>query len=162
MPFPIPIEQTDRGLKISDVKDMKMYASLFVTLAMKESAKANLLPLTLRNKITCYDSFCPSVQTKLLSRSCTCGRYFSSISSIKSHQKANVSCKTTAVKPLKILFSKESQKLVLVAYDKEEDVEWVNEGDLIMNDDEHFVESGVSTASVFSIDVVMSELWESE
>lgn len=163
LPFPIPIKQTNEGLKITEVNEVQNFASLFATLSISDKSKMEMLPVSLKQSTNVpYDMFCPSVQSKLESRTCCCGRYFSSVASMKIHQKANM-CKKSIkpVKPLKILGVKGNEKLVLVQYDQDEqDVEWVY--DMDCESDEVFVEPPTELNQICSIDTILTPVWENE
>lgn len=161
LPFPISLKQSDDGLKIMEVTSIEKYAPLFVTLALKECIKEMVL-VPLQTKVIPYDMFCPSVQSKLESRTCICGRYFSSVSSMKIHLKSNIFCKKTIkrVKPLKIVAQKQDEKLVLLEYDGEEDVEWVY--DMDVDTEEVFVEPEPQQTTIYGISTVLSPIWEQD
>lgn len=161
LPPPIPIQQTKDGLKIAELKDIDKYADLFVTLSISEAEKLKMLPEISTKKVV-YDSFCPSVQDKIIGRVCVCGRYFSSVSSMKSHLKANFSCKKSVppVKPVKLLGQRKDEKLVLVQYDTEEDIEWVY--DLDLESEEEFVEKVQPENEHFSIEKVLTPVWKED
>lgn len=162
MPSPIPIKQTNDGLKITGENEVKKFASLFATLAISDKSKIEMMQVPLQKSVNIpYDMFCPSVQTKLDNRTCSCGRYFSSVSSMKVHLKGNITCKKLmkAVKPLKILGKRSNEKLVLVQYDQgEEDVEWVY--DMDSESDEVFVEPPAQLNKLCTIESVLTPIWD--
>lgn len=157
LPAPIPLTQMNDGLKIPDVKEVESFASLFVSLALE----AGKIEMTSKYPLH-YDSFCPSVQSKLKDRTCVCGRYYSSIAAMKDHLKNNVKCKklTKALKPKKILTQRNNEKLVLVDYDGEEDVEWVY--DIDIETDEIFIEEDADDKQnqVLPIEKILEPIWE--
>ncbi|XP_037029339.1 uncharacterized protein LOC119069393 [Bradysia coprophila] len=117
LPPPSPIIQSNEGLKHANINDIENYASLFVTLALQKIGHSHAI----------YDTYCPSVQSKLDSRTCSCNQYFSSVVSMKRHLKDNFICKKNIkiVKPVKILGTRGNESLVVVRYNVEEDVEWL-------------------------------------
>lgn len=156
LPPPVPLEQTKDGLKISaDLKENESFMALFPSLALGEKHKTEMIA-----KLLTYDTFCPSVQSKLEDRTCVCGRYFSSMSSLKDHLKFNSKCKKTAkkIKPKKILGQRRDEKLAFISYDNEEDVEWVYDMDL--NSEEEFLEPEEPQNQHFSIEKIVEPIWE--
>lgn len=125
LPAPIPIRQTDAGLRIADVDGIESYASLFATLAFTNETKKEISTNSSKKvnesdsskQQILYDQYCPSVQSKLSDRTCDCGRYFSSVASMKSHLKVNVACKSRAktkrVKAIKLLGKREEETMAL-------------------------------------------------
>lgn len=81
LPSPLPLINVGQKLDViptSECSKIKIdqFASLFVAL----SAKSNNCDL--------FDAYCPSVQSKLVARTCSrCGKYFSTIQFLKEHQK---------------------------------------------------------------------------
>src|ERR1700761_6345856 len=118
-----------------------------------------MLPQQPTKKIL-YDSYCPSVQSKLEGRTCNCNRYYSSIASMKSHLKNNKICKKLGklIKPMKIIGARTGEKLVVINYEIEEDVEWVY--DIDIETDEVFVEPDEPLNRQCSIRDVLTPIWE--
>lgn len=108
-----------------------------------------------------YDAFCPSVQTKLHTRICTCGKYFSSMASLKCHRKLKKNCEafTPPITPCKILGQRTGEKLVLLDYDKEQDVEWIDDSDIIL-DGNIFVEPEPPENKIYDIQTVLNPIWD--
>jgi hypothetical protein len=160
LPAPIPIKQTNDGLKLADLKEIESYASLFVTLAIDEKYKEAMISKQFTRGIL-YDWFCPSVQTKLTDRTCGCGRYYSSISSMKTHLRGNSSCKKLikSLKPVKIIGQRGNEKLAIMEYDNEEDVEWVYDMDLNMDTDT-FVEPEETSNKHYPVECIVVPIWE--
>lgn len=86
-----------------------------------------------------YDLFCPSVQSKIKSRTCTiCGKYFSSIKCLKDHKKWHKLPHETLLTPSRIIAKRRSgnttegyELLVVLEHDFNElDTEWMNEDDI--------------------------------
>lgn len=152
LPTPVPLKQSNKGLQFANLTEIENYASLFVTLAIQQNG--NLCPSQV------YDTYCPSVQTKLTSRTCSYGCYFSSIVSLKSHLKSNLICKKKAktIKPVKILGKREDESLVLVRYGAEEDVEWLPDVEV----DVEFVSNNDETSNsiIYDIQTILHPIWE--
>lgn len=162
LPFPLSLIQTENGLQVGSLSEIESYAPLFVTLSIAKNGLNAILPISLKKYIQIpYDVFCPSVQSKLDNRICTCGKYFSSISSMKDH--SSKFCKKKKVKltkPLKILGERENEKLVVIEYDDDVDVEWAYDIDLDLSDLELVDVPQQSLSQICEIDVAMNPLWE--
>lgn len=157
LPAPVPLKQTPDGLKIPDLKEVESFASLFVSLALNDNDKIEMTS----NTMILYDTFRPSVQSKLADRTCVCKIYFSSIASMKYHLKNNVNCKKLAksFKPKKIIGQRKDEKLALITYDDgEEDLEWVY--DIDVDTDEIFTEPSETENEHYPVEKVLIPIWE--
>lgn len=110
-----------------------------------------------------YDFFCPSVQSKLDSRICSCGKYFSSVTSLKAHRSLKKGCEsfTPSIKAGRILAQKENEKLIVVNYDGEDDIEWVYDVDLD-DDGKIFIEPESLENEIYDLEKVLAPIWEDE
>lgn len=156
LPAPLPLNQSIEGLKISDVKGADSFVSLFISLALRDTVESE----NFEHNIP-YDTFCPSVKSKLNDRTCVCGRYYSSIAAMKRHLK-NSGCKKSVknIKPKSVLGQREEEKLALVAYDDEEDVEWVYDMDVDLDTVVVFEEPDKTENMLFPIQTVLNPIWE--
>lgn len=78
---------------------------------------------------------------------------------MKSHLKGNIACKKVVnkIKPLKILGQREDEKLALISYDVEEDVEWVYDIDV---EETFFEEPEAASYKMYDIPTVLNIIWE--
>lgn len=78
---------------------------------------------------------------------------------MKSHLKQNSLCKKVVkrVDPVKIIGQRQGEKLALMSYDIELDVEWVYDIDV---EETYFEEPDDSSNKIYSIETVLSPIWE--
>lgn len=163
LPPPIPLSNDGPNVRIPDDTCSSLrteqFAPLFVNLAFKYDGK-------------CFDQFCPSVQTKIESRTCeTCNKYFSSLQYLNNHKslhknKKNVKSQAhpgkqlPKVRPKRIAAIRASEALAIMCYDLGmEDAEWHPITELDLEDIDIPGSKEMETFPVVSIEKSLSSSW---
>lgn len=159
LPAPIPIRQTDDGLKAPgpSMTDTGSYPSLFVRSTINIG---KMLPKSLHAyKELPYDLYCPSAQKVLQSRICkTCGVYFASQVMLTEHNKlhkAESTGKNTRGGRKKAIAKRDKEVLVI----ENQEAFWIDEGSDIDNDlqDDMMVDDLIP---VITIDEHLQPVWQ--
>jgi hypothetical protein len=163
LPPPVPIQQTDDGLKVAESKDINrgVFASLFLAGSLNFD---NLLKDRMSGfKSIPHDMFCPSLNGKLVTRICKiCQKYFSSLTILKDHYKWHKSTyKPDKVRPKRITATRGHEHLMVVGDDNME-AEWINqeflESESVLPD--YNSKNECESFPVFSVEETLSNLWE--
>lgn len=149
IPPPLPLDNSN-GLSIPameiSVLKIKQFAPLFLNIVINGQIKPTNNAI---NKLV-FDQFCPSVQSKISSRTCdTCGKYFSCLKYLKTHEKLHKKQPTrisvpkessqeehsTKTRPKRIAAIRANELLAIISYDLNmEDAEWFEREDLDLSE----------------------------
>lgn len=141
MPGPIPLSQTDDGVKAPERSDFERH--LFPPLSIQLHLSRELLPRSTRVfKALPYDLYNPSVQSELIGRICKCcNLYFASKVMLKNHMQIHKTEKSashlsaeipTRTRPVRVAAKRQRELMVIIAQSENgpEDAEWIDEDNL--------------------------------
>lgn len=135
LPIPIAIDsKTDFRIVVNDKEKIKINEFLPLLLCRNIQPESHV-----------YDFACPSIQSKIIGRTCECGQYFSSIKILKEHMKLHKNKNTrtraqTLTKPSKIITRRMDNNgsfevLAVVNNDHDSrDIEWLPEEDVLSDE----------------------------
>lgn len=127
LPPPVKVKQTVDDLILDD-------GGQFLSLPLSLALNLNYSPKEFLQMP--YDYFCPTVKSKLSSRSCkTCGLYHSSVKSLSYHTKGihkKINTLTeTRVRPIRVAARRANELMCIIqTLDEYQDVEWLDENDV--------------------------------
>lgn len=174
IPPPLPLDNLN-GLSISktDVSALRLqqFASLFLNVAINEKIKRTDKEM----KVTIFDKFCPSVQSKLSSRTCkSCGQYFSCLKYLKSHEKLHKkqSIRKTGneqrnkeriglkIGPKRIAAMRANEMLAIISYDLNmEDAEWLEKEELDLSEIDLNFTQNIPCNPIVSVEKALTSQW---
>lgn len=148
LPPPHLLHQSSSGIVIPTANDKKSkFAPLLLNLASKIKPKSDEF------KIIPYDFHCPSIQEALNNRICKiCGIYFASNKSMLNHKKSiHINLKEDEhEKPVKIrperVAARRAKELLCIMSSENEEVDWLDEDDVILDKNNNFLNSEESSA----------------
>ena len=180
IPPPIPLIQTDKGLKASDRSGFEshVFPSLFLSLHLSR----DLLPNSAKEFLTLpYDLYTPSVQSQLLDRICQkCSLYFASKVMLKSHmivhkkktQSASAVVENefivTRTRPVRIAAMRQREMMAIIVSDdnnglEAEDAEWIDKDELDISGIPPFVEKpSILSFPVVTLEEHFDNPWEND
>ena len=139
IPPPIPICQTNEGLKAPEVSDINSHR--FPSLFFNQSVKVeNILPRSAKAfKILPYDIYCPSIQLLMFERICKiCHLYVASQAMLKKHVQQHQRCmpgpsqilhapQQQIIRPMRVAAKRQRELMAIIAYGEMFSAEWLDE-----------------------------------